>query len=83
AGDLSVESCVRVTGTVRARGAANDKIRSGKVEVLAAQIEVLNKPEPLPFHAHENAGEETRLTYRYLDLRRPEMQKMMRVRIIF
>ncbi|QWP78686.1 aspartate--tRNA ligase [Lysobacter sp. K5869] len=81
AGDLSAESCVRVTGTVRARGAANDKIRSGKVEVLAARIEVLNKAEPLPFHAHENAGEETRLTYRYLDLRRPEMQKMMRTRI--
>ena len=81
AGDLSVESCVRVTGTVRARQAANDKIRSGKVEILAATIEVLNKAEPLPFHAHENAGEETRLTYRYLDLRRPEMQKMMRTRI--
>ncbi|ALN62834.1 aspartyl-tRNA synthetase [Lysobacter antibioticus] len=81
AGDLSVESCVRVTGTVRARQAANEKIRSGKVEVLAATIEVLNKAEPLPFHAHENAGEETRLTYRYLDLRRPEMQKMMRTRI--
>ncbi|MEH6419152.1 aspartate--tRNA ligase [Pseudomonas sp. CGJS7] len=81
AGDLSVESCVRVTGTVRARGAANDKIRSGKVEVLPTQIEVLNKAEPLPFHAHENAGEETRLTYRYLDLRRPEMQRMMRTRI--
>ncbi|MBT2747968.1 MULTISPECIES: aspartate--tRNA ligase [unclassified Lysobacter] len=81
ASDLSVESCVRVTGTVRARGAANDKIRSGKVEVLPTSIEVLNKAEPLPFHAHENAGEETRLTYRYLDLRRPEMQKMMRTRI--
>ncbi|MGO4260365.1 aspartate--tRNA ligase [Lysobacter sp. TAB13] len=81
ASDLSVESCVRVTGTVRARGAANDKIRSGKVEVLPSSIEVLNKAEPLPFHAHENAGEETRLTYRYLDLRRPEMQKMMRTRI--
>ncbi|MEI2456467.1 aspartate--tRNA ligase [Lysobacter firmicutimachus] len=81
AGDLSVESCVRVTGTVRARGAANDKIRSGKVEVLPSAIEVLNKAEPLPFHAHENAGEETRLTYRYLDLRRPEMQRMMRTRI--
>jgi len=81
ASDLSVESCVRVTGTVRARGAANDKIRSGKVEVLPTSIDVLNKAEPLPFHAHENAGEETRLTYRYLDLRRPEMQKMMRTRI--
>lgn len=78
---LSVESCVRVTGTVRARQAVNDKIRSGRVEVLASKIEVLNKAEPLPFHAHENAGEETRLTYRYLDLRRPEMQQMMRTRI--
>lgn len=78
---LSLESCVRVSGTVRARQAANDKIRSGKIEVLAASIEVLNRAEPLPFHAHENAGEETRLTYRYLDLRRPEMQQMMRTRI--
>lgn len=78
---LSLESCVRVTGVVRARQAANEKIRSGKVEVIAAAIEVLNRAEPLPFHAHENAGEETRLTYRYLDLRRPEMQKMMRTRI--
>ena len=78
---LSVESCVRVTGTVRARQAVNDKIRSGKVEVLASAIDVLNRAEPLPFHAHENAGEETRLTYRYLDLRRPEMQQMMRTRI--
>ena len=78
---LSQESCVRVTGTVRVREAANDKIRSGKVEILASQIEVLNKAEPLPFHAHENAGEETRLSYRYLDLRRPEMQQMMRTRV--
>ncbi|HTA64320.1 MAG TPA: aspartate--tRNA ligase [Xanthomonadaceae bacterium] len=81
ASDLSLESCVRVHGTVRARQAANDKIRSGKVEVMVAGIDVLNKAAPLPFHAHENAGEEIRLTYRYLDLRRPEMQKMMRTRI--
>ena len=81
ASGLGLESCVRVTGTVRARQAANDKIRSGKVEVIASTIEVLNKADPLPFHAHENAGEETRLKYRYLDLRRPEMQKAMRTRI--
>jgi aspartyl-tRNA synthetase len=78
---LGAEDAVRVTGTVRARYAANDKIRTGKVEIVPTAIEVLNKAEPLPFHAHENPGEEVRLTYRYLDLRRPEMQQMMRTRI--
>ena len=78
---IGYEDCLRVTGTVRARHAVNDKLRSGKVEIIATQIEVLNKAEPLPFHAHENPGEEIRLKYRYLDLRRPEMQKMMRTRI--
>jgi aspartyl-tRNA synthetase len=42
---------------------------------------VLNKAEPLPFHAHENPGEDIRLKYRYLDLRTPKMQQMMRTRI--
>jgi aspartyl-tRNA synthetase len=78
---LGHEDCVRVTGAVRLRQAANDKIRSGKVEVVATTLEVLNKADPLPFHAHENAGEETRLKYRYLDLRTPEMQRKMRIRI--
>ena len=78
--DLALESCLRVTGTVRARQAINDKIRTGKVEVLAERIEVLNRAEPLPFHAHENPGEETRLKYRYLDLRSPDMQRKMRTR---
>ena len=81
AGELGHEDCVRVTGSVRARYAANDKIRSGKVEIVPTAIEILNKAEPLPFHAHENAGEDVRLKYRYLDLRRPEMQQMMRTRI--
>ena len=81
AGALGLEDCVRVTGTVRLRQAANDKIRSGKVEIVASEIELLNKAQPLPFHAHENANEEIRLKYRYLDLRRPEMQKMQRTRI--
>ncbi len=75
------EDCLRVTGTVRARHAVNEKIKTGKVEIVPTAIEIMNKAEPLPFHAHENAGEETRLTYRYLDLRRPEMQQMMRTRI--
>ncbi len=78
---VGYEDCLRVTGVVRARHAVNAKIATGKVEVVATTIEVLNKAQPLPFHAHENAGEDVRLRYRYLDLRRPEMQKMMRTRI--
>ena len=78
---LGNEDCLRVTGIVRARHAVNDKIKTGRIEIAPTAIDVLNKAEPLPFHAHENAGEETRLTYRYLDLRRPEMQTMMRTRI--
>ncbi len=81
AAKVHYEDCLRITGTVRARHAVNEKIRTGRVEVVATRIEVLNKAEPLPFHAHENPGEESRLKYRYLDLRRPEMQKMMRTRI--
>ncbi len=81
AAHVGYEDCLRITGTVRARHAANDKLRSGKVEVVAQQIEILNKAETLPFYLHETPGEETRLTYRYLDLRRPEMQRMMRTRI--
>ena len=80
AGDLALESCLRVTGRVRARQAVNDKIRTGKVEVLAEKIEVLNKAEPLPFHHHENPGEDVRLKYRYLDLRSPDMQRKLRTR---
>ena len=80
AAKVGYEDCLRVTGTVRARHAVNDKIRTGKVEVVAERIEVLNKAEPLPFHAHENAGEDIRLKYRYLDLRTPGMQRKMRTR---
>lgn len=81
AAQVGYEDCLRITGIVRPRHAVNDKIRTGKVEVVATKIELLNKAEPLPFHAHENPGEDIRLKYRYLDLRRPEMQQMMRTRI--
>ena len=80
AAGLGYEDVLQVEGVVRARHSVNNKIHSGQVEVVATKITVLNKAEPLPFHAHENAGEETRLKYRYLDLRRPEMQRMMRTR---
>lgn len=81
AAEVGYEDCLRITGTVRARHSVNERLRSGRVEVVAETIEVLNKAAPLPFHAHENPGEEIRLKYRYLDLRRPEMQRMMRTRI--
>lgn len=81
AANVGYEDCLRVTGVVRKRESVNAKIRTGQVEVVATKIEVLNKAEPLPFHAHENPGEDIRLKYRYLDMRRPEMQKMMRTRI--
>lgn len=81
AASLGYEDVLQVEGVVRARHAANDRLRTGSVEVIATSITILNKAEPLPFHAHENPGEETRLKYRYLDLRRPEMQRMQRTRI--
>ena len=80
ASGIRYEDCLRVTGVVRARQSVNAKIRTGQLEIVATAIEVLNKAEPLPFHAHENPGEDIRLKYRYLDLRTPEMQRRMRTR---
>ncbi|HJS36304.1 MAG TPA: aspartate--tRNA ligase, partial [Pseudoxanthomonas sp.] len=81
AASLGYEDVLQVEGVVRAREAVNTKIRTGQVEVIATKITVLNKAEPLPFHAHENPGEDIRLKYRYLDLRTPEMQRKQRTRI--
>ncbi len=77
---VGYEDCLRITGTVRRRQSVNDRIKTGQVEVVATRIELLNKAEPLPFHHHENPGEDIRLKYRYLDLRSPEMQRKMRTR---
>jgi aspartyl-tRNA synthetase len=78
---VGYEDALRITGTVRARHSVNDRLKSGRVEVLAERIEIVNKAENLPYHFHETPGEDVRLKYRYLDLRRPEMQRMMRTRI--
>lgn len=80
AADIGYEDALRITGAVRRRHSVNDKIRTGHVEVVAERIDILNKAEPLPFHHHENPGEDIRLKYRYLDLRSPEMQRKMRIR---
>ena len=81
AGEIGNEYCLRVTGTIRKRLSVNDKLRTGTVELLADTVEILNAAKDLPFAMHENPNEDMRMTYRYLDLRRPEMQKMMRRRI--
>ncbi|MBU6247831.1 MAG: aspartate--tRNA ligase [Xanthomonadaceae bacterium] len=81
AGEVGYEYCLRVTGTIRARLSVNDKLKTGTVELLAEKVEILNAAKDLPFALHENPNEDMRMTYRYLDLRRPEMQAMMRKRI--
>ncbi|HJR12407.1 MAG TPA: aspartate--tRNA ligase [Rhodanobacteraceae bacterium] len=81
ASKVGYEDCLRVTGTVRVRSNINEKIPTGRYEVIAESIELLNAARDLPFALHENPNEEMRLKYRYLDLRRPEMQKLMRTRI--
>ncbi|MDP1696195.1 MAG: aspartate--tRNA ligase [Xanthomonadaceae bacterium] len=80
ASEVGYEDCLRITGSVRARHSVNDRLRSGKVEVLAERIEVLNKSDKLPFYSHETPGEDVRLKYRYLDLRNPVMQRTLRKR---
>ena len=78
---VGYEDCLRVSGTVRVRSNINTKIPTGRFEVVADSIELLNAARDLPFALHENPNEEMRLKYRYLDLRRPEMQQAMRTRI--
>ena len=84
---LRSESVVRVDGLVRQRpdGTRNPKIATGEVEIMARDLEVLNLADPLPFQIDEpeaaaRVNEETRLKYRYLDLRRPEMLRNLRLR---
>jgi aspartyl-tRNA synthetase len=77
------EFVLRVTGRVRRRpaGTVNEGLRSGEVEVLAHDVEILNPSAPPPFQLDdENLNENTRLTYRVLDLRRESMQKNLRLR---
>ena len=77
------EFCVQVKGLVRARpeGTANDGLKSGKIEVLCHELNVLNPSVTPPFQIdEENLSETTRLTHRVLDLRRPYMQNNLMLR---
>ncbi|MBR5669941.1 aspartate--tRNA ligase [Candidatus Saccharibacteria bacterium] len=79
---LRDEYVIRAEGTVRQRGAGleNPNIPTGNIEVVVEKLELLNRSEPLPVSTHDEGvetGEELRLKYRYLDLRRPSMQKRL------
>ncbi len=81
---LRNEYVLQVTGTVERRpeGNENPNLPSGEVEVMVDELAVLNTAAPLPFQIdeHVEVGEEARLKYRYLDLRRPEPARIMRLR---
>ena len=77
------EYVLQVTGTVRARpeGTVNDDLRTGKIEINVTKLVVLNESETPPFMIDDDAvNEDNRLKYRYLDMRRPEMLKRIKLR---
>ena len=75
---------LEITGSLRKRpeGTVNESLSSGELELVSTEINILSKSQPLPFQLDEHAkvGEEIRLKYRYLDLRRPEMQANLKTR---
>ena len=79
---LRNEYCVRISGQVRMRPESqwNESMATGKIEVVADQVELLNASAPMPLLMTDEDGEEVRLKYRYLDLRRPRMQQNLRTR---
>ena len=84
AGDLRSEYCLRVVGEVvrRPEGNENPDIATGQVEVIAQEVEILSESEALPFpiDEHVTVGEDVRLRYRYLDLRRADPSRLLRLR---
>ncbi|MDK6260505.1 aspartate--tRNA ligase [Corynebacterium frankenforstense] len=85
--DLRSEYCIKVTGVVEARpeGSENPNLPSGAIEVNVSELEILNPSAALPFQiddpsASGEVGEETRLKYRYLDLRRHDQHEALRLR---
>ncbi len=83
AGTLRSEYVVAVTGTVNRRSAAvNDSLKTGDIEVLADSLRILSESETPPFPIEENSQtkDELRLKYRYLDLRRPDLQRNLMMR---
>jgi aspartyl-tRNA synthetase len=82
---LRSEFVVQVKGIVRKRpqGTINSNLKTGEIEVAASELTILNRSEPLPFpidDEYHDVGEEARLRYRYLDIRRPEMLERLKMR---
>lgn len=79
---LRNEFCILVKGTVKRRESVNDQIKTGQVELIASELKILSKSETPPIYIKENldTDENIRLKYRYLDLRRPDMQKIFKIR---
>jgi len=82
ANTLRNEFCVQIKGKVRARpeGQINKDMKTGAIEILGLELNILNKSAPLPLDSNQKNSEEQRLKYRYLDLRRAEMTERMRFR---
>lgn len=82
--ELRNEFVIQVTGKIRQRpqGMINPNLASGEVELVAETLTILSRAETLPIQIddYQEVGEETRLKYRYLDLRRPEMAKKIKMR---
>ncbi|MBQ7993962.1 MAG: aspartate--tRNA ligase, partial [Solobacterium sp.] len=76
------EYILQVKGTVTERGQANPKLETGEIEVLAEEVTIVNRAETAPIDISDDTAtnEDTRLKYRYLDLRRPSLQKIMMLR---
>ena len=82
------EFVLKATGKIRERAheLKNPNIETGDIELVVDELELLNRSEPLPVNTHDDGqetGEELRLKYRYLDLRRPKMQKILKRRSEF
>ncbi len=82
--DVRAEFVVRVTGTVSARpeGTVNDRLATGQVELSECEVEILSAAEPVPFQLDDRVeiDEQVRLRFRFLDLRREQMQRTLRLR---
>jgi len=76
------EFVLRIKGLVRLRpeGTTNDELSTGEIEVLGRELEILNRADTPPIQIDEESHEELRLRYRYIDLRKPEMQKRIQMR---